>query len=112
MKSELLEFNGADDHVHLLVCCSPTVAICNLVSKLKGKSSYFLRKEFSEKLSKKLWRGHLWSPSYCVVSCGEASLDVVKQYIVEQRTPGKERDVKRSVLFTGRKRDENKCWLA
>jgi REP element-mobilizing transposase RayT len=27
-----------------------------------------------------------WSPSYCVVSCGGAPLEIVKQYIQSQRT--------------------------
>ena len=31
--------------------------------------------------------GHLWSPSYCVVSCGGAPLDSVKQYVADQRRP-------------------------
>jgi len=42
MDGELLEFNGEDDHVHLMVSCPPKLALSALVSKLKGKSSYFL----------------------------------------------------------------------
>ena len=48
MNGELLEFGGEDDHIHLLIVCPPTIALANFVSKLKGKSSYFLRKEFLE----------------------------------------------------------------
>jgi putative transposase len=41
---ELLEFGGEDDHVHLMVSAHPKIAISNLIGKLKGKSSYMLRK--------------------------------------------------------------------
>jgi len=87
MEAELLEFNGEDDHVHLMVSCPPKIAIAILVGKLKGKSSYFLRKEYASVLKQKLWGVHLWSPSYCVVTCGGAPLSVVKKYIEQQRTP-------------------------
>lgn len=90
MDVELVEFGGEDDHVHLLVTVPPKLAIANLVGKLKGKSAYFLRKEFSSHLKKKLWGNHLWSPSYCVVSCGGATLDVVRRYVMNQRRPTSE----------------------
>ena len=50
MDCELLEFNGEDDHVHMMVNVHPKVAISNLVGKLKGKSSYLLRKSFWESI--------------------------------------------------------------
>jgi putative transposase len=112
MQVELIEFGGEDDHVHLIVCCPPKLAIANLVGKLKGKSSYFLRQEFWEEIKNKLWGDHFWSPSYCVVSCGGASLEIVKQYVSEQRRPLEGRQVKLSEKFTGRKRDAAKNWLA
>lgn len=46
MDGELLEFGGEDDHVHLRVAVHPKVAVSHLVSKLKGKSSYVLRRDF------------------------------------------------------------------
>ena len=87
MECELLEFNGEDDHVHMMVSIHPKVAVSNLVGKLKGKSAYFLRQEFNKEVRKKLWGDHFWSPSYCVVSCGGAPLEIIKQYIENQRRP-------------------------
>lgn len=84
---ELLEFNGEHDHTHMLVSVHPKVAVSNLVGKLKGKSAYFVRQEFKKDLKKKLWGDHFWSPSYCVVSCGGASLEIVKKYVQDQRRP-------------------------
>ena len=38
-KAQLIEMNGEDDHVHLLVEYPPKVAIPNLVNSLKGVSN-------------------------------------------------------------------------
>jgi putative transposase len=104
MDCKLHEFNGEDDHVHLLVSYPPKLAISNLVGKLKGKSAYFLRKEYWNQIKNKLWGKHLWSPSYCAVSCGGAPLDIIKQYIQNQQKPTCQKSVKKSITLTGRKR--------
>lgn len=85
-EAELVEMNGEDDHVHLLVNYPPKVSISNLVNSLKGASSRVLRKQFPE-LKNKLWKGSLWSPSYFSGSCGGAPIDVIKQYIEQQDSP-------------------------
>jgi putative transposase len=103
MDCELLEFGGEHDHVHLMVSIHPKVAVSNLVSKLKGKSSYMLRREYWERIKTMLWGNHFWSPSYCVVSCGGASLDVVKQYIEHQSRPPSERAIKTSRALSHKK---------
>ena len=108
MGAELIEFGGEDDHVHLMVSCPPKLAVSNLVGKLKGKSSYFIRGEFWPKIRNKLWGGHLWSPSYCVVSCGDAPLEIVKQYVADQRRPPTPQQVSRSKILTGKKRGSKK----
>jgi len=38
-EAELVEFDGEDDHVHLLVNYPPKIAISTLVNSLKGVSS-------------------------------------------------------------------------
>lgn len=104
MDCELLEFSGEHDHVHLMIAIHPKVAVANLVGKLKGKSSYVLRREFWGTIKKKLWGTHFWSPSYCVVSCGGASLDTVKTYIKNQRKPPSEKQVKQSKAISNKTR--------
>lgn len=96
MDCELLEFNGEKDHVHMMVDLHPKIATSILVGKLKGKTSYFLRKDFWPQIKNKLWGKHFWSPSYCAVSCGGTSLDTVKQYIENQNRPTEEKNVKKS----------------
>ncbi len=84
--AQLIEMDGEDDHVHLLVEYPPKVAVSNLVNSLKGVSSRLLRKERPD-IEKRYWKGVLWSPSYCACSCGGAPLSIVRQYIEQQQTP-------------------------
>jgi putative transposase len=99
MDCELLEFGGEHDHVHLMVSAHPKIALSNLIGKLKGKSSYVLRKLYWKVIKKKLWGNHFWSPSYCVVSCGGTSMAVVKSFIQNQRNPPSEKQVKQSIAI-------------
>jgi putative transposase len=84
-ESELLEFDGQDDHVHLLVAYPPKVALSRLVNSLKGVSARRIRTLDLPEVRDKLWGPSLWSPSYCAVSCGGAPLDTIKRYIQDQR---------------------------
>lgn len=84
--SELIEFDGEGDHVHLLVTYPPKIALSKLVNSLKGVSSRLLRKKFHT-VRTCYWKGVLWSPSYFASSCGGAPIEVLKQYIREQQTP-------------------------
>jgi REP element-mobilizing transposase RayT len=43
---ELVEFNGEDNHIHVLVNFPPTVALSKLVNSLKGICSRRLRQEY------------------------------------------------------------------
>lgn len=82
--AQLVECNGEDDHVHLLVEYPPKIAISHLVNSLKGVSSRRLR-EFRPEVSGRYRQGVLWSPSYFAASCGGAPLNIIKQYIEQQR---------------------------
>lgn len=89
-ESELLEFNGENDHVHLLISYPPKHSISALVNSLKGVSSRRLKEQFPEIES--FWsvaksKNSLWSPSYFASSTGGASIEVLKRYIQEQNRP-------------------------
>lgn len=88
MSAELREFNGENDHVHLLVRYPPKLPVSTLVNRLKGVSPHYLRKEFAGRVSRHLMHGHLWSPSYFAASCGGAPLAIIKEYIEQQKRPG------------------------
>jgi putative transposase len=79
--------NGETDHVDLLVSYPPALAISVLVQRLKGRTAYAVRREFTGVCVRARMRGHLWSPSYFAVSCGGAPLSIIKQYIDGQARP-------------------------
>jgi putative transposase len=83
----LTEFNGEDDHVHLLVHYPPKVALSGLVNSLKGVSARRLRTEFTDRVNRTTTHGPFWSPSYFAGSAGDAPLRAVKDYIEHQRKP-------------------------
>ncbi|MBB5967326.1 putative transposase [Planomonospora venezuelensis] len=86
-ETELREFNGEADHVHLLVNFPPKVAVSRLVNSLKGVSSRRMRREFPE-LARHYYRANkLWSGSYFAGSVGGAPISVLRQYIEQQKRP-------------------------
>lgn len=86
MEASLVEMDGQDNHVHLLVEYPPKLAVSVLVNSLKGVSSRLLRKERPD-LRKRYWKNMLWSPSYFASSCSGAPIGIINQYIEQQQTP-------------------------
>ena len=73
------------DHIHILVDCKPQFFPSDMIKILKGNTARWLFMKHPE-LKKQLWGGHLWNPSYCIVTAGDRSYDQVKQYIDSQKT--------------------------
>jgi len=85
-EADLVEMDGEQDHVHLLINYPPKHSVSAMVNSLKGVSSRLLRLERPD-IQKRYWKGVLWSPSYFAASCGGAPLGIIKQYIEQQNTP-------------------------
>ena len=73
------------DHIHLLVDCKPQLRLSDAIKILKGNTARWLFLKHPE-IKKQLWGGHLWNPSYFVVTVSERSLAQVEEYIKNQRT--------------------------
>lgn len=71
------------EHVHMLVDCTPCVSISNMLRILKGNTARWLFMKHPE-IKRSLYGGHLWNPSYCVVTVSERSESQVKYYIETQ----------------------------
>lgn len=84
MNFKILEFNGENDHIHVMIEYPPKLSISVMVNSLKGVSS---RRYGQQGFRKPRGRSALWSPSYFVSSCGGASLETLKKYIQNQRKP-------------------------
>ena len=89
MQAEVLAVESDGDHLHVLVTYPPHLSLSKLVNAMKGVSSRYLRQKNWPEVIDKLWGNAFWSPSYCVVSCGGAPLDVVKAYVEGQNAPGR-----------------------
>ena len=74
---------GTKDHVHVFVSAIPKISISYIAKMLKGISGRLLLKEFPE-ISKELWNGELWNPSYYVETIGSISEEAIRQYIQNQ----------------------------
>ena len=72
------------DHIHLLVDCKPQFMPSDMIKILKGNTARWLFMAHPE-LKKDLWGGHLWDPSYCVVTVSDRSREMVEQYIRTQK---------------------------
>lgn len=80
--AEIEEIETMPDHVHMLVSVDPTFGIGKFVRLCKGRSSRLLRQEFPS-LRRRI--PTLWTNSYFVATVGGAPLEIVKQYIENQR---------------------------
>ena len=74
---------GTKDHVHVFVSAIPKISISYIAKMMKGISGRLLLKEFPE-ISKELWNGELWNPSYYVETIGSISEEAIRQYIQNQ----------------------------
>lgn len=86
-ETELVEFNGEANHVHLLVNFPPKTALSKLVNSLKGVTSRRMRQELPDLATHYYRANRLWSGSYFAGSVGGAPLTVLRQYIEQQNRP-------------------------
>ena len=81
---EILAMEVMPDHIHLLLNTSPQFCIPDMIRIMKGGIARKLFMTHPE-IKEKLWGGHLWNPSYCVVTVSERSREMVKVYIESQK---------------------------
>ena len=72
------------DHVHMLIGIPPRLSVARAAQYLKGKSSHKLLSEYAV-LRKRYWGQHLWGRGYWVVSSGNVTDDMWKEYIENQK---------------------------
>ncbi|MEH2385958.1 MAG: IS200/IS605 family transposase [Nostoc sp.] len=84
---KLVEFNGEEDHVHLLFQYHPDLQLSKLVNNVKSVTSRKLRQEYAEHLEKFFWKDVFWNGSYFVASCGGLTISKLKEYIENQNSP-------------------------
>ena len=79
----LEEWEHHKDHIHVLFKAHPKSELSKFINAYKSASSRLIKKEFSN-MKKFLWKEYFWSRSYCLITTGGATIDVVKKYIENQ----------------------------
>ena len=78
LKCTVIALGGIEDHVHLLISFPPTLAVSNLIKKVKGSSSHLVTHEI------KPGEFFKWQGSYGAFSVSHDNLDQVANYIRNQ----------------------------
>lgn len=86
LQMDCLAMEVMPDHIHLLVSCKPQLRLSDAIKVLKGNTARWLFMGHPE-LKNSLWGGHLWNPSYFVVTVSERSTVQVEAYIQSQESP-------------------------
>ena len=84
----LEEWNHDRDHVHVMFRGQPNTEISKFINAYKSAGSRLVKKEFPE-IRQKLWKETFWSQSFCLVSTGGVTADIIREYI---QTQGEKRD--------------------
>ena len=84
---EIIEIESEADHLHIAFEAQPQIQLSKLINNFKTVSSRLIRKEFKEHIEKYYWKSFFWSPSYCLLSVGGATIDIIKEYIENQAKP-------------------------
>lgn len=80
---ERLEADG--DHVDILFKAKPSTDLTKFINALKGSTARRIRNEYHDEIKDKLWGDSFWTDSYCLISTGQVSLDVLIEYVENQR---------------------------
>lgn len=70
------------DHAHLFLSCLPQMSPSDIMHKVKGATSFALRKEFPELEN----MPSLWTRSFFVSTSGSVSSETIKWYVDTQKT--------------------------
>ena len=79
----LQEWNHDKDHVHVLFKAEPNSELSKFINAYKSASSRLVKKEYPE-IRNKLWKEYFWSRSFCLITTGGVTIDVIRKYIENQ----------------------------
>jgi putative transposase len=78
-----MEWNGEEDHIHVLLRYPPTLALSDLIGALKSKSASAMLDRVGPVYEGKHSRT-FWSSGFFLCSVGGATLEILKAYIENQ----------------------------
>lgn len=77
------EWNHDKDHVHILFRGQPNSELSKFINAYKSASSRLIKKEFPA-IRKQLWKEMFWSQSFCLITTGGVTVDIIRKYIESQ----------------------------
>ena len=77
------EWNHGKDHIHVLFTAQPNSELSKFINAYKSASSRLIKKEFPS-IRNSLWEEMFWSKSFCLLTTGSVTVDIIKQYIQSQ----------------------------
>ncbi len=79
----VIEWNDDIDHLHILFKGHPNTQLTKFINAYKSASSRLIKKEFPE-IKTKLWKEYFWTRSFCLLTTGGVTIEVIKKYIERQ----------------------------
>ncbi|MEG1639156.1 MAG: IS200/IS605 family transposase [Erysipelotrichaceae bacterium] len=79
----VVEWNDDIDHIHILFKGHPNSELKKFINAYKSASSRLIKKEYPQ-IRSKLWKESFWSKSFCLLTTGGVTIDVIKKYIEGQ----------------------------
>ena len=79
----LEEMNHEKDHLHILFRAEPNSELSKFINAYKSSTSRMVKKLYPH-IRSKLWKSAFWSRSYCLISTGGVTTDVIRDYIESQ----------------------------
>ena len=75
---KIIKLGGIDDHIHLLFSLSPDMPVAKAVQLIKGRSSKWLRENFTD------LDIFSWQVGYGAFTVSKSQIDIVQKYIANQ----------------------------
>ena len=61
----------------------PNTELSKFINAYKSASSRLIKKEFPQ-IRAKLWKEYFWTRSFCLLTTGGVTIEVIKKYIEKQ----------------------------
>ena len=71
------------DHVHVMFTAQPKSELSKFINAYKSASSRLIKKEFPQ-IRQNLWKEYFWSQSFCLLTTGGVTIEVIRKYIQSQ----------------------------
>lgn len=84
----LVEWNHDKDHIRIMFKAEPKTELTKFIDTYKSTSSRLIKRDFP-RVKKYLWKEMFWSKSFCLITTGGVTIDVIKKYIQNQGTNNK-----------------------